>query len=72
MSTVAKRTSNPMSDMLEWLESNSPFNVRGMGLAPYVRVEDYYEDDAYGVLEVRVPTGGEVPSPVRIPIQRNE
>ena len=54
MSTVAKRASTPMSDMLEWLESNSPFNVRGIGLAPYVRVEDFVEDDTF-VLRAELP-----------------
>lgn len=54
MSTIARRTSTPMADMLEWLESNSPFNVRGLGLAPYVRVEDYVEDDSF-VLRAELP-----------------
>jgi HSP20 family protein len=54
MSTIARRTSSPMADMLEWLESNGPFNVRGMGLAPYVRVEDYVEDDTF-VLRAELP-----------------
>jgi HSP20 family molecular chaperone IbpA len=54
MSTIAKRTSSPMSDMLEWLESNSPFNVRGVGLAPYVRVEDFMDGDTY-VLRAEIP-----------------
>jgi HSP20 family molecular chaperone IbpA len=54
MSTVAKRASTPMADMLEWLESNSPFNVRGLGLTPYVRVEDYVEDDTF-VLRAELP-----------------
>jgi HSP20 family protein len=54
MSTVAKRASTPMADMLEWLESNSPFNVRGIGLAPYVRVEDFVEDDTF-VLRAELP-----------------
>lgn len=54
MSTIAKRTSSPMSDMLEWLESNSPFNVRGVGLAPYVRVEDFMDGETY-VLRAEIP-----------------
>jgi HSP20 family molecular chaperone IbpA len=43
-----------MADMLEWLESNSPFNVRGLGLAPYVRVEDFMDGDTY-VLRAELP-----------------
>ena len=54
MSTIARRTSIPMADMLEWLESNSPFNVRGLGLAPQVRVDDYMEDDTF-VLRAELP-----------------
>lgn len=54
MSTVAKRSSTPMADMLEWLESNSPFNLRGIGLAPYVRVEDFIEGDTF-VLRAELP-----------------
>ena len=54
MSKLATRTSTPMADMLEWLESYSPFSVRGLGLAPYVRVEDYMEDDTY-VLRAELP-----------------
>jgi HSP20 family molecular chaperone IbpA len=38
-----------MAEMLEWLESNSPFNLHGVGLAPYVRVEDFVEEGAYVV-----------------------
>ena len=54
MTKVAQRPSTPMADMLEWLESNSPFNLRGLGLAPYVRVEDYVEDGTY-VLRAELP-----------------
>jgi HSP20 family protein len=49
MATLAKRTSSPMAEMLDWLESNSPLSLRGLGLAPYVRVEDYMEEGAYVV-----------------------
>ncbi len=54
MATVARRTSNPMAEMLDWLESNSPLNLHGVGLAPYVRVEDYLEEGAY-VLRAELP-----------------
>lgn len=49
MATLAKRTSSPMAEMLDWLESNSPLNLHGVGLAPYVRVEDYLDEGAYVV-----------------------
>ena len=54
MATLAKRTSSPMAEMLDWLESNSPFNLHGVGLAPYVRVEDYV-DEGYYVLRAELP-----------------
>jgi len=40
--------------MLDWLESNAPLNLHGVGLAPYVRVEDFLEEDAY-VLRAEIP-----------------
>lgn len=54
MASVVRRTSNPMAEMLDWLESNSPLNLHGVGLAPYVRVEDYLEEGAY-VLRAELP-----------------
>ncbi|HSJ20131.1 MAG TPA: Hsp20/alpha crystallin family protein [Nocardioidaceae bacterium] len=54
MTTVAKRSSSPMAEMLDWLESNAPLNLRGLGLAPYVRIEDFVEEDAY-VLRAELP-----------------
>ena len=54
MTTVARRTSNPMAEMLDWLESNSPLNLHGVGLAPYVRVEDFLEEGSY-VLRAELP-----------------
>ena len=54
MPTIARRTTNPMAEMLDWLESNSPLNLHGVGLAPYVRVEDYLEEGAY-VLRAELP-----------------
>jgi HSP20 family protein len=54
MTTVARRGTSPMAEMLDWLESNAPVNLHGVGLAPYVRVEDFMEEDAY-VLRAEVP-----------------
>jgi HSP20 family protein len=54
MTTVAKRSSSPMAEMLDWLESNSPLNLHGLGLAPYVRIEDFVEEGAY-VLRAELP-----------------
>ena len=54
MSTLARRSSSPMSDLLDWLDSSAPIGMRGLGLAPYVRVEDYTEDGTY-VLRAEMP-----------------
>ena len=58
MATVARRTPSPVAEMLEWLGSSSPFHtpfdVQQRGLAPFVRVEDYIEDDSY-VLRAELP-----------------
>ncbi len=54
MATLAKKTSSPMAEMLDWLESNSPLNLHGVGLAPYVRVEDFIDDDSY-VVRAEIP-----------------
>jgi HSP20 family molecular chaperone IbpA len=40
--------------MLDWLESNAGIGFRGLGLSPYVRVEDYREDGDY-VLRAELP-----------------
>jgi HSP20 family molecular chaperone IbpA len=42
-----------MSELLDWLDSSAP-NLRALGLAPYVRVEDYTEDGTY-VLRAEMP-----------------
>ena len=55
MTTLARRsTGSMMSELLDWLDQGSPAGVRGLGLAPYVRVEDYTEDDTY-VLRAEMP-----------------
>jgi HSP20 family molecular chaperone IbpA len=54
MAAIAKRGSSPMAEMLDWLESNAPLNLHGVGLAPYVRVEDFMEEGAY-VVRAEIP-----------------
>lgn len=52
--TLARRSSGSMvSELLDWLEQGTPA-VRGFGLAPTVRVEDFTEDDTY-VLRAEMP-----------------
>lgn len=54
MTTLARRSTSPMSEILDWLDTTAPLAVRGLGLAPYVRVEDFTEDDTY-VLRAEMP-----------------
>lgn len=49
MTSIVQRSSNPLSEVLDWFESGAPFSLRGMGLAPYLHVEDYMEDDTFVV-----------------------
>lgn len=52
MATVAHR--GPVADMLDWLESSAGIGIRGLGLSPYVRVEDFTEEGTY-VLRAELP-----------------
>lgn len=54
MNTLTHRRSDPVTDMLNWLEADPPLPLRGLGLAPYIRVEDFVEDGAY-VLRAEMP-----------------
>jgi HSP20 family protein len=49
MSTLTRFTMNPVAEMLNWLEAEPPLAVRGLGLSPYVRVEDFVDDGVYVV-----------------------
>lgn len=49
MSTELTRRNNPLAEMLDWFETGAPFTMRGLGLTPQVRVEDFVEDDTYVV-----------------------
>ncbi|MFK5632965.1 MULTISPECIES: Hsp20/alpha crystallin family protein [unclassified Ornithinimicrobium] len=54
MNKQVARTTSPLADMLEWLDLGAPKARRGVGLAPYLRVEDFVEDGTY-VLRAEVP-----------------
>ena len=49
MNAITRRGTNPVADVLSWLETEPRFTLPGMGLTPYVRLEDYFEDDTYVV-----------------------
>lgn len=53
MSTLTRRTT-PIADMLGWLDQETGTNLLGLGLTPYVWVEDFLEDDVY-VLRAEMP-----------------
>lgn len=54
MNKELTRTTNPLAEMLEWLDLAGPRGRKGVGLAPMVRVEDFVEDGSY-VLRAEVP-----------------
>ncbi len=54
MPTVERHSSSPVADMLDWLESGPALGLRGFGLAPYVRIEDYMDEGTY-VLRAEMP-----------------
>ena len=54
MTSVARHSPSPVADMLDWLESGPALSLRGFGLAPYVRIEDYMDGDTY-VLRAEMP-----------------
>jgi HSP20 family protein len=54
MTSVARHSPSPVADMLDWLESGPALGLRGFGLAPYVRIEDYMDEGTY-VLRAEMP-----------------
>ena len=54
MPTVERHSPSPVADMLDWLESGPALGLRGFGLAPYVRIEDYMDEGTY-VLRAEMP-----------------
>jgi HSP20 family protein len=54
MTSVARHSPSPVADMLDWLESGPALGLRGFGLGPYVRVEDYMDEGTY-VLRAEMP-----------------
>ena len=53
MTTLMRRRPNPFAEMLSWLDTESPV-LRTFGGTPYLRIEDYVEDDTY-VLRAEMP-----------------
>lgn len=54
MSTLTPRRSNPIAEMLGWLDNESGGALMNVGLAPHVRIEDFVEDGTY-VLRAEMP-----------------
>ena len=53
MTTVTRRRSNPVAEVLSWFDNDALFAFRSEG-SPFGRIEDYVEDDTY-VLRAEVP-----------------
>jgi HSP20 family molecular chaperone IbpA len=54
MSNIAHRFGSPMGEVLDWLDQNAPIRMRGFGIVPYVRVEDFVQEGTY-VLRAELP-----------------
>ncbi|MGL5810893.1 MAG: Hsp20/alpha crystallin family protein [Nocardioides sp.] len=54
MTTLTRFKLNPVAEMLNWLDAEPPLSTRGLGLSPFVRVEDFVEDGVY-VVRAEVP-----------------
>lgn len=54
MSTLMRRRPTPLADMMGWLDTENLFGLTGLGLTPYIRLEDFIEDGAY-VLRAEMP-----------------
>lgn len=54
MTTMTRRSSNPLSEMLTWLDTEAPVGLPGLGLLALVRMEDYVDDGTY-VLRAELP-----------------
>jgi HSP20 family protein len=52
--TMTRRSTNPITELLSWLEGDQALEARGFGLTPQMRVEDYVEDGEY-VLRAEMP-----------------
>jgi HSP20 family protein len=53
MTTMTRRRGNPVAEMLNWLEEPG-MGLRGIGLVPEIRVEDFMRDNTY-VLRAEIP-----------------
>ncbi|GAA6524596.1 Hsp20/alpha crystallin family protein [Intrasporangium sp. DVR] len=65
MTSIATRPTHPFAEVLDWFENG--LNLRGMGLSPYLHVEDFVEDDAY-VVRAEMP-GVDPDRDVRVAIE---
>jgi len=54
MTTLARRRANPLTDLLNWLESDTGLGFRSSDLQAYLRIEDYVDGGSY-VLRAEMP-----------------
>lgn len=48
-STIARQPQGPLAELMDWLENEGPLNLKKIGAAPAVPVEDFVEDGKYVV-----------------------
>ena len=53
MTTLARRRTHPVAEILSWLDNDTPLGLR-VDATPMVRIEDFVEDGTY-VLRAEVP-----------------
>lgn len=54
MTTLTHRPTNPIAQMLGWLDNESGAGLMSLGLTPGLRIEDFVEDNTY-VLRAEIP-----------------
>ena len=54
MTTLTRRRNNPIAEIIGWLEADGGLGHRTVGLTPFVRIEDFFEEGAY-VLRAEMP-----------------
>lgn len=69
MTTLMRRRPTPISDLFGWLDAENMFGNGGLGLTPYVRLEDYIDEGTY-VLRAEMP-GIDPEKDVQIDIDRD-
>jgi HSP20 family molecular chaperone IbpA len=54
MTTLMRHRPTPISDLFGWLDAEKMFGTSGIGLTPYIRLEDFVDEGTY-VLRAEMP-----------------